>query len=86
MHSNFYDAPSHDQIHVTDEVLEYINKRKCDFRICTSCGGPILLPITMKPPKANDFQVRAGDYTILHFGPPGTLSPFDRHGDGPFFL
>ena len=64
MHSNFYDAPYHDQIQVTDEVLAYINKRKCDFRICTSCGGPILLPISMKSPKSNDFQVRAGDYTI----------------------
>ena len=65
MHSNFYNAPSHGQIQVTEEVLEYINKRKCDFRICTSCGGPILLPISMKSPKPNDFQVRAGDYMIF---------------------
>jgi len=64
MHSNFSSAPSPHNIQVTDEVLQYINKRKCDFRICTSCGGPILLPITMKTPKPNDFQIKAGDYTI----------------------
>jgi hypothetical protein len=50
---------------VTDEVIEYIAARKCDFRISTSCGGPILLPVSMKPPKKTDVQVRAGDYFIF---------------------
>jgi len=60
-----YPRPSYpEHIVVTDEVVDYVNKRKCDFRICTSCGGPILLPISMKSPKPNDFQVKAGDYTI----------------------
>ena len=64
MHSNYYDAPSHNQIQVTDEVLEYINRRKCDFRICTSCGGPILLSTRIKPPKRSDLLVKAGNHTI----------------------
>jgi hypothetical protein len=65
MDSHFSDRSHNDHILVTSEVLEYINQRKCDFRICTSCGGPILLPVSMKSPKPNDFQVKAGDYTIF---------------------
>ncbi|MCU0632268.1 MAG: hypothetical protein MUC66_04745 [Methanolinea sp.] len=54
-----------EDIAVNEDVAEYINKRGCDFRICTSCGGPLLLPISMKPPKSTDLQVRAGDHTIF---------------------
>ncbi|HIH26618.1 MAG: hypothetical protein WC382_00990 [Methanoregulaceae archaeon] len=52
-------------IRVTDEVAAYITKRQCDFRISTSCGGPILLPVSIKPPKPTDFQVPAGEFTIF---------------------
>jgi hypothetical protein len=65
MDSHFSDRSHPGSIGISDEVLEYINQRKCDFRICTSCGGPILLPISMKSPKPNDFQVKAGNYTIF---------------------
>lgn len=60
--SNQYPAGD---IRVTDEVVAYIAKRQCDFRISTSCGGPILLPISIKPPKPTDLQVPAGDFTIF---------------------
>jgi hypothetical protein len=49
---------------IVPEVLDYINRRNCDFRICTSCGGPILLPIRVKPPKQTDLLLKAGDHTI----------------------
>jgi hypothetical protein len=49
---------------ITPEVLDYIAKRNCDFRICTSCGGPILLPTRVKPPKKSDFLFQAGSHTI----------------------
>jgi hypothetical protein len=49
---------------IAPEVLDYITKRDCDFRICTSCGGPILLPIRMKPPKNSDLLVRANNHTV----------------------
>jgi len=49
---------------VLPEVIEYINQRGCDFRICTSCGGPILLPIRVKPPKKTDLLIKAGNHTI----------------------
>jgi hypothetical protein len=52
------------EIAIVPEVIEYINKRDCDFRICTSCGGPILLPIRVKPPKKTDLLLRAGDHMI----------------------
>ncbi len=54
-----------EEISVNEDVAEYIDRRGCDFRICTSCGGPLLLPVSMKPPKATDLQVRAGDHTIF---------------------
>jgi hypothetical protein len=52
-------------IRITDEVLDYIATRGSDFRISTSCGGPILLPVSIKPPKPTDLQLPAGDYVIF---------------------
>lgn len=49
---------------IVPEVIEYINKRDCDFRICTSCGGPILLPTRIKAPKKTDLLLKAGTHTI----------------------
>ncbi len=51
-------------IYIADDVRSYILQRGRDFRVCTSCGGPILLPTTVKPPKATDLQVPVGDHTI----------------------
>jgi hypothetical protein len=52
-------------IRIAQDVIDYINLRKTDFRISTSCGGPILLPVSLKPPKSTDLQVPAGDYVIF---------------------
>ena len=52
------------EVTIVPEVVDYINKRNCDFRICTSCGGPILLPIRIKPPKKTDLLLRAGNHMI----------------------
>lgn len=49
---------------IAPEVIEYLAKRENDFRICTSCGGPILLPTTIKPPKKTDLLMRVGTKTI----------------------
>jgi len=49
---------------IAPEVLDYINKRNCDFRICTSCGGPILLPAQVKPPKKSDLLLQAGNHMV----------------------
>jgi hypothetical protein len=52
------------EVNISPEVLDYIGKRNCDFRICTSCGGPILLPVRIKPPKKSDILIKAGSNTI----------------------
>jgi hypothetical protein len=57
-------VPSPEEFEVTDEVVAYVTDRRTDFRICTSCGGPVLLPVSVKPPKPTDIRVQAGDRTI----------------------
>jgi hypothetical protein len=52
-------------IRIAEDVIEYIGQRKSDFRISTSCGGPVLLPVQVKPPKPTDLQIPAGDYVIF---------------------
>ncbi len=50
--------------HISDEVVDYIKEQKRDYRVCTSCGGPILLPISIKKPKPNDVKVPVGGHTL----------------------
>jgi len=64
MFTHSHDSASLGEVTVVPEVIEYINRRDCDFRICTSCGGPILLPTRIKPPKKTDLLLRAGNHTI----------------------
>ncbi len=64
MFTHSHDSNGLGEITVVPEVLAYISKRDCDFRICTSCGGPILLPIRVKPPKKTDLLLKAGTHTI----------------------
>jgi hypothetical protein len=64
MHTNPHDNAREGEVIVAPEVIEYINRRDCDFRICTSCGGPILLPVRVKPPKRSDLLLKAGNHTI----------------------
>ena len=53
--------------HITIDpgVVAYIQKRGCDFRVCTSCGGPVLLPVNIKPPKKSDLLVKVADHTLF---------------------
>ncbi|MCP1661728.1 MAG: hypothetical protein D5R99_08415 [Methanocalculus sp. MSAO_Arc1] len=60
----FGDATGTPDITVTEDVRTYIKDRGCDFRVCTSCGGPILLPTTIKRPKSTDISIPVGDYTL----------------------
>ncbi|MCK9579537.1 MAG: hypothetical protein M0Q92_03680 [Methanoregula sp.] len=64
MHTNPHDSASQGEVTITPEVIDYINQRNCDFRICTSCGGPILLSTRIKPPKRSDLLMKAGNHTI----------------------
>jgi len=64
MPGHFPDSSGVSRISVAPEVISYIEKRDCDFRICTSCGGPILLPVRIKPPKKSDVLLQAARHTI----------------------
>ena len=64
MFTNSHDRTGPGEITIGQDVIDYIDKRNCDFRICTSCGGPILLPTRIKPPKRSDLLLRAGNHTI----------------------
>jgi hypothetical protein len=52
------------QFLITPEVIKFINEQKRDYRVCTSCGGPVLLPTAIKKPKPNDIKVPVGDQTL----------------------
>lgn len=49
------------EIPIDDDVKQYIMSQGCDFRICTACMGPALVPVTVKAPKSTDIQIPVGD-------------------------
>jgi len=49
---------------VSDDVKSYILQRNIDFRVCTSCGGPVILSTTVKPPKPSDYEIYVGNNII----------------------
>ena len=51
-------------ISVSDSIVKYINDNKRDYRLSTSCGGPVILPVAIKKPKPNDLKQKVGDYTL----------------------
>ena len=52
------------EIPIDDDVKQYIMSQGCDFRICTACMGPALVPVTVKAPKSMDIQIPVGDRTL----------------------
>lgn len=51
-------------IQVDKAVIDYILQNKRDYRVSTSCGGPVIVPIEMKEPKATDLRVQIGQNTL----------------------
>ena len=51
-------------IMVEQAVIDFILKNKQDYRVSTSCSGPVIVPTGMKPPKESDLQVRIGDFIL----------------------
>lgn len=51
-------------ITLTEEVQKYLGEQPCDYRICTSCGGPLLLPVSVKRPKPSDIRIPVGRRTL----------------------
>lgn len=49
------------QITVDDAVKDLIMSEGQDYRVCTACSGPALVPISAKPPKDSDVKIEIGD-------------------------
>lgn len=52
------------EFQISDAILKFIKEQKRDYRVCTSCGGAILLPIAIKKPKPNDIRIPVGENTL----------------------
>ena len=52
-------------ITVDEEVQNLIAKAACDYRVCTACMGPALVPVSVKPPKTSDIQIPVGEHTLF---------------------
>jgi hypothetical protein len=48
------------KIEVDQAVIDYIISNKRDYRVSTSCGGPVIVPVEMKAPKESDLKVKVG--------------------------
>jgi hypothetical protein len=51
-------------IAVDDDVKKMIMTEKRDYRVCTACTGPALVPTTVKGPKNSDIKVKIGNNTL----------------------
>ena len=49
---------------VDEDVKKMILETKQDYRVCTACMGPALVPISVKAPKMNDKMIPIGDYVL----------------------
>lgn len=49
------------QIPVEQGVIDFITQNKQDYRICTSCSGPVMLPVALKSPKSTDIVIAIGE-------------------------
>ena len=54
------------EIAVDDAVLEMIKAEGMDYRLCTTCSGPALVPTLIKPPKATDLKIPVTDHLTLY--------------------
>jgi hypothetical protein len=48
-------------ITVDQEVIDFVKRNGRDYRVSTSCSGPVIVPITVKSPKDTDVKVRIGE-------------------------
>lgn len=62
--SSYSDAVA-ESIIVDKEIREFINNHDRDFRLCTTCRGPVLVPIDTIPSKPDDIKIKIGDNTLF---------------------
>lgn len=49
---------------IDSDVESFILKSKMDFRLCTTCSGPVIVPIELKPAKPSDIRIEIGDNVL----------------------
>ncbi len=49
---------------IDPEIESYIMENKKDFRVCTTCGGPVIVPTELKPAKPSDIKIEIGDNVL----------------------
>ncbi|MBQ8179391.1 MAG: hypothetical protein IJ026_02965 [Candidatus Methanomethylophilaceae archaeon] len=49
------------EITIDEDVRNLIVSEGRDYRICTACMGPALVPTTVKGPKESDIKIPVGD-------------------------
>ena len=52
------------EITVDPEVEKLISDAGCDYRLCTACLGPALVPTSVKGPKDTDVQIKVAGHTL----------------------
>ncbi|MDR3074831.1 MAG: hypothetical protein LBU30_02175 [Candidatus Methanoplasma sp.] len=52
------------EITVDDDVRQLILSEGRDYRICTSCTGPALVPTTVKRSKESDIKIPVGENVL----------------------
>lgn len=45
-------------------MIDFILTNKKDYRVSTSCSGPVVVPTEMKAPKESDLQIKVGDFIL----------------------
>ena len=51
---------------IDEAVKEFIVSEGIDYRLCTTCSGPALVPTLIKPPKDSDFRIPVSDNLTLY--------------------
>jgi hypothetical protein len=52
--------PSGKTIEIEEDLVEFFKKQDEDYRVCTSCLGAELLPVSVKSAKLSDHKIRIG--------------------------
>jgi len=52
------------ELPVDQEVIDFILANKQDYRVSTTCSGPVVAPLEVKPPKDSDIRIKIGYYTL----------------------
>jgi hypothetical protein len=54
----------HSAPEITPEMRDYIKDSFSELRICTTCEGPIILPVRLRPPKPMDIKIDVEGRTL----------------------